>query len=46
MCTLAEAEETVAGLRDSALIRLMSDCLLRISEAGRGRCMEDVQIAC
>ncbi len=33
ICGLAEAEETVAGLRDSALIRLMSDCLLRISEA-------------
>ena len=33
ICVLAEAEETVAGLRDSALIRLMSDCLLRISEA-------------
>ncbi len=33
ICALAEAEETVAGLRDSALIRLMSDCLLRISEA-------------
>lgn len=33
ICTLAEAEETIAGLRDSALIRLMSDCLLRISEA-------------
>ena len=33
VCVLAEAEETVAGLRDSALIRLMSDCLLRISEA-------------
>ena len=33
VCALAEAEETVAGLRDSALIRLMSDCLLRISEA-------------
>ena len=32
VCTLAEAEETVTGLRDSALIRLMSDCLLRISE--------------
>ena len=31
-CTLAEAEETTTGLRDSALIRLMSDCLLRISE--------------
>lgn len=33
ICALAEAEKTVAGLRDSALIRLMSDCLLRISEA-------------
>ena len=33
ICALAEAEGTVAGLRDSALIRLMSDCLLRISEA-------------
>ena len=30
--TLAEAEKTIAGLRDAALIRLMSDCLLRISE--------------
>lgn len=33
VCALAEAERTVTGLRDSALIRLMSDCLLRISEA-------------
>ena len=33
ICTLAEADKTVTGLRDSALIRLMSDCLLRISEA-------------
>lgn len=33
ICTLAEVEETTTGLRDSALIRLMSDCLLRISEA-------------
>ena len=32
ICALAEADNTVAGLRDSALIRLMSDCLLRISE--------------
>ena len=29
----AESDKTVAGLRDAALIRLMSDCLLRISEA-------------
>ena len=33
ICVLSEADNTVAGLRDSALIRLMSDCLLRISEA-------------
>ena len=32
ICALTEAEGTVAGLRDSAMIRLMSDCLLRISE--------------
>ena len=31
--TFAESEKTTAGLRDAALIRLMSDCLLRISEA-------------
>lgn len=33
ICVLAEADNTVVGLRDSALIRLMSDCMLRISEA-------------
>ena len=33
MCTVAESSETVAGLRDAAMISLMSDCLLRISEA-------------
>ena len=33
VCAFAESERTLAGLRDSALIRLMSDCLLRISEA-------------
>ena len=32
ICALAEADNTLAGLRDSALIRLMSDCMLRISE--------------
>ena len=31
--TFAESDNTIAGLRDAALIRLMSDCLLRISEA-------------
>ena len=29
----AESQKTIVGLRDAALIRLMSDCLLRISEA-------------
>ena len=32
VCLLAELENSLAGLRDSAMIRLMSDCLLRISE--------------
>ena len=32
VCVYAEAEGTLIGLRDSAMIRLMSDCLLRISE--------------
>ena len=30
--TFAESEKSIVGLRDAALIRLMSDCLLRISE--------------
>ena len=29
VCTFAESDKTIAGLRDSAMIRLMSDCLLR-----------------
>lgn len=32
VCAFCEADKTIAGLRDSAMIRLMSDCLLRISE--------------
>lgn len=32
VCTRSQAESTVTGWRDSALIRLMSDCLLRIGE--------------
>ena len=32
VCILAEMENSLAGLRDSAMIRLMSDCLLRIGE--------------
>ena len=33
VCTAAESSDTAAGLRDAAMISLMSDCLLRISEA-------------
>ena len=32
IAAFAEADKTIAGLRDSAIIRLMSDCLLRVSE--------------
>ena len=32
VCVYAETQGTLAGLRDAAMIRLMSDCLLRISE--------------
>ena len=32
VCAFAESENTLMGLRDSAMIRLMSDCLLRVSE--------------
>ena len=32
VCAFAEAEKTIVGLQDSAMIRLMSDCLLRVSE--------------
>ena len=33
VCSAAESSDTAAGLRDAAMISLMSDCLLRISEA-------------
>ena len=33
LCAEAESSDTAAGLRDAAMISLMSDCLLRISEA-------------
>ena len=33
VCAFAEMDKSIAGLSDSALIRLMSDCLLRVSEA-------------
>ena len=32
VCIYAETQGTLTGLRDAAMIRLMSDCLLRISE--------------
>ena len=32
ICILAETEITIAGFRDAAMIRLMSDCLLRVGE--------------
>lgn len=32
VCAFAESKRTLSGLRDSAMIRLMSDCLLRVSE--------------
>ena len=32
VCIIAETKGTLAGLRDAAMIRLMSDCLLRVSE--------------
>ena len=32
VCAFAEADKSIAGYRDSAMIRLMSDCLLRVSE--------------
>ena len=38
VCAFAEMDSSVAGLRDSALIRLMSDCLLRVSEAVAVNC--------
>ena len=41
VCAFAEADRTIAGLRDSAMICLMSDCLLRISEVVAVNC-EDV----
>ena len=38
VCAFAEMDKSCAGLRDSALIRLMSDCLLRVSEAVAVNC--------
>ena len=33
ICAVAESTETLSGVRDAALMRLMSDCLLRVGEA-------------
>ena len=38
VCAFAESDNSIAGLRDAALIRLMSDCLLRVSEAVAVNC--------
>ncbi|MYF98876.1 tyrosine-type recombinase/integrase [Candidatus Poribacteria bacterium] len=38
VCAFAESDGSVAGLRDSAMIRLMSDCLLRVSEVVAVNC--------
>ena len=38
VCAFAEADKSLAGLRDSAMIRLMSDCLLRVSEVVAVNC--------
>ena len=32
ICALAESTETLSGVRDVAMMRLMSDCLLRVGE--------------
>ena len=42
VCAFAESESSITGLRDAAMIRLMSDCLLRISEAVAVN-VEDIQ---
>lgn len=42
VCIYAETQGTLAGLRDAAMIRLMSDCLLRISEVVAVE-VEDIQ---
>lgn len=46
VCAFAESDRTVAGLRDSAMIRLMSDCLLRVSEVVALNCgdIEDTTV--
>lgn len=38
VCAIAESDKSIAGYRDSAMIRLMSDCLLRVSEVVAVNC--------
>lgn len=38
VCAIAEFDKSMAGYRDSAMIRLMSDCLLRVSEVVSVNC--------
>lgn len=38
VCAFAEADGSIMGYRDSAMIRLMSDCLLRVSEVVAVNC--------
>ena len=38
VCAICESDGTLRGLRDAALISLMSDCLLRVSEARAVNC--------
>ena len=38
VCAFAEADKSLTGYRDSAMIRLMSDCLLRVSEVVAVNC--------
>ena len=38
ICGICESDKTLTGLRDASLISLMSDCLLRVSEARAVNC--------
>ncbi|MYF98939.1 tyrosine-type recombinase/integrase [Candidatus Poribacteria bacterium] len=38
VCAFAESDGSIMGCRDSAMIRLMSDCLLRVSEVVAVNC--------
>jgi len=38
VCAFAESDISIVGYRDSAMIRLMSNCLLRVSEVVAVNC--------